>query len=140
MSDLRTQLESVRTRFGRLTPAHVVEAARPEDAPLHARFEWDDSIAAEKWRREQAAELIRSYRITYAKNDDGPRNIRGYIAIRPEDDASVREYLPTGEVMVNPIMRRIVLRDLERDLSALKAKYGHLKEYTDLLLREAQAA
>ena len=28
----------------------VVEAARPEDAPLHSYFEWDDTEAARRYR------------------------------------------------------------------------------------------
>ena len=31
---------------GELTPATVVEASRPETAPLHPAFEWDDPTAA----------------------------------------------------------------------------------------------
>jgi len=46
-------------RSGILTPSAVVDEARPEDSPLHAAFEWDDSIAAEKYRLEQARRLLR---------------------------------------------------------------------------------
>lgn len=34
----------------------------------------------------------------------------------------------------------ITLRDFERAIKALRDRYGHLKEYRDLLTREAGAA
>lgn len=44
----------------RLTAAELVEENRPEDAPLHNAFEWQDSIAAEEWRKQQARHIIAS--------------------------------------------------------------------------------
>lgn len=140
MSGLREQLDAVRAQFGRLTPGYVVEAARPDDAPLHHRFEWDDFEAAEKWRNEQAAELIRSYRITYARDESGSKTVRGFFAVRPTQATAEREYLPVQQVLADPFMRSLVVRELERDLASLKAKYGHLKEYAALIAKEAQVA
>ena len=45
---------------GRLTPKELVDASRPEDAPLHDEFEWNNTIAAEKYREVQAGYIIRS--------------------------------------------------------------------------------
>ena len=38
---------------GKTTAKDLVDASRPEEAPLHKLFEWNDSIAAEKYREEQ---------------------------------------------------------------------------------------
>lgn len=46
-------------RQGRIRPKDVVDAARDPTSPLHAHFDWQDSVAGEKWRLEQARELIR---------------------------------------------------------------------------------
>ena len=45
---------------GRLTPKELVDVSRPKDAPLHNEFEWNNSIAAEKYREVQAGYIIRS--------------------------------------------------------------------------------
>lgn len=42
----------------RLTAADLVNVSRPEDAPLHDYFEWDDAKAAEKFRETQGKNLI----------------------------------------------------------------------------------
>ena len=36
------------------TPQQIVDRARDENSELHKCFEWDDSIAAENWRKQQA--------------------------------------------------------------------------------------
>ncbi len=48
---------------GLLMPEAVVEAARPEDSPLHECFTWDDRIAGEAWRLQEARVLIRTVRV-----------------------------------------------------------------------------
>lgn len=66
-----TELERIRVSYGcnsftALTPKAVVEEARPEDAPLHPAFEWDNDTAAEKYREHQATNLIRRVRVVAA--------------------------------------------------------------------------
>lgn len=64
---------------GRFAPNDVVEAARDEDSPLHAFFEWDDSLAAEAHRVEQARRLIRSVRVEIVTSESviaTPRYVR----------------------------------------------------------------
>lgn len=54
-----------------LTPEMLLDAARDEDHPLHASFEWDDGVAANKWRLEQAGRMIRaSQYVLYLKEKD----------------------------------------------------------------------
>lgn len=63
------QLDLIYTKHNELTAPLVVDAARPEDAPLHPVFEWDDSIAAERHREHQARNLIRSVQIIPSDNE-----------------------------------------------------------------------
>lgn len=136
MSGLREQLESVRETFGSLTPANVVEAARPADAPLHDRFEWDDSVAAEAWRRDQARELIRSYRVTVKESETGPVTVRGYVSVRGEESPSP-VYEPVEDVLADDFQRAMLLRELEREIARLRVKFGHLSEFAALLRNAA---
>lgn len=63
------QLDLIYAKHNELTAPLVVDAARPEDAPLHPVFEWDDSIAAERHREHQARNLIRSVQIISSDNE-----------------------------------------------------------------------
>lgn len=51
---------------GALTAANLVSVSRPEDAPLHGEFEWNDTEAAERWREQQARVLISSITVISA--------------------------------------------------------------------------
>lgn len=136
MSGLRDQLETIRVAHGELTPALVVDAARPKDHPLHNRFEWDNRVAGEEWRRHQARNLIRSVRVPYA--DEGTadeRSVRQYVAVRRDTT-----YEPIEEVAENPFSRELLLRQAERDWRALKAQYGHLVEFFELVAGDLAAA
>ena len=48
------------TNGGHVVVSDLVEDAHPEDAPLHCCFEWNDSEAAERYREDQARQIIRS--------------------------------------------------------------------------------
>ena len=43
----------------KITPYEVLEKAKDENSELHKCFEWNDSIAAEKYRLQQAGNILR---------------------------------------------------------------------------------
>lgn len=132
MSELHSELQAIRDQYGKLTPKLVVAAARDETNPLHRRFEWDDSVAGERWREEQAHELIRSVRIVYkrATPDQPEQKIRAYQAVRTSDGFV---YEPSEKVAADPVLAAIVLRDMAREWQALKARYGHFEEFLEMV-------
>jgi hypothetical protein len=58
-ADAAAELQRLRREAGELTPDIVVDAARDEHAVLHPAFEWDDEIAAQNFRKQQARHLLR---------------------------------------------------------------------------------
>lgn len=124
-TDLRSQLQAIRDERGSLTPALVVDVARNPEHPLHGRFEWDDSIAAEKYRLEQAGQLLR---VTYAPQKGKPRDLRAFVAIKGEDSPR-SEYVPTEEVLENPFTRELLLRQMKRDWQTFERRYSHMAEF-----------
>jgi hypothetical protein len=59
---------------GELKAPDVVDEARPQDALLHPAFEWNDQIAAELHRQDQARYLIRdrTNRTAHNQNQQSP--------------------------------------------------------------------
>jgi hypothetical protein len=89
------ELVRIRQVHGKATSAIVVDEARPEAAPLHAIFDWDDFSAAEKHRRHQAGSLIRAVIIQEAPD---VREHRQYVLTRsPEEEQPT--YQPAIEVV-----------------------------------------
>lgn len=66
---VRRKLESL-AHDGRLTPEEVVADAKDPKSPLHSYFDWDDDVAARKYRIAQARTLIRSVRVEVTINDE----------------------------------------------------------------------
>lgn len=54
------RLSYIEEKNGVLEARDVVDDARDFNSPLHDCFEWDDSIAGEKYREEQARVLIKT--------------------------------------------------------------------------------
>lgn len=134
----RTILQAIYEEAGRLTPAIVVDAARAKDHPLHSRFEWNNGVAAEAWRRTQASELIRSCKVVYRKPDSEQRlEIRSWHAIAGPDGHG---YEPTERVVSDPVLRAILLRDMEREWKDMFARYSDFKEFLELVAKDLATA
>lgn len=129
---LRECLQQIYDERGQLTPAAVVDVARDAAHPLHERFEWDDSVAGEAWRRVQAQELIRSVKVIYrepTETEEG-RSVRSWVSVRRENG---NVYEPAQAVAEDPFTRQLVMRDMEREWKALHRRYAHFREFVDLV-------
>ena len=107
MSDLKTELLRIREERGKLTPAIVLAEATDPEHPLHDKFEWDDSVAAEKYRLAQAAQLLR---VTFRQTAESGEvaNLRHFWVIKGTEKDSESQYVPIEEVIVDPISRNIM--------------------------------
>lgn len=139
MSSLRDELLTVRDQHGRLTPQLVVEAARDPEHPLHSRFEWDDAVAGEAWRRQQAHELIRKAKVVYREADESTpeKSVRAFVAIRAEEG---HVFDPVEEVAEDPFRRKLALADMEREWKALFKRFKEYEEFFALVRRDVDAA
>lgn len=134
MSTLRAELQAIRDEHGSLTPALVVDVARDPEHPLHSRFEWDDSRAAEKWRLEQAGQLLR---VTYRPIEGKATDLRAFSAIKGEESPT-SEYIPTDEVLANPFTRELLLRQMKRDWQTFKRRYDHINEFAAFVAAQVE--
>lgn len=129
---LREELEAIYERRGVLTPALVVEEARRLDHPLHSRFEWDDEIAGEAYRRAQAQTLIRSVRIRYVSEstEEVSESVRGFTSVRTPAGYA---YQPTIEVISDPLKAKMALNDMKREWQTLKRRYQDFEQFWALV-------
>ena len=111
---------------GRLTPQSLVDASRPEDAPLHGCFEWDDTVAAEKWRQTQAAYIIRSVEVTVEETSEPTR---AFVATIKDNK---REYQSIGYVLRDTNSREYLLEQAKKELLSFKRKYQNLFELSQV--------
>lgn len=114
--------------FGRLTPQSVVEAARDKGNPLHPHFEWDDGIAAQHYRLEQARSVIRVVRVVDEDTTDGTG--RAFLSL---NDGNGVAYRHVTEVKSSADLQLAVLNRAEQDLIAFESRYKELTEVCDLV-------
>lgn len=113
---------------GHLMPKDVVEAARDKKSPLHKHFEWDNQIAADKFRLDQARSLIRSIHVESADTESGVA--RAFLSIREKDGTS---YRTIGDVLKSADLQQRVLAAAEKDLLAFENRYSSLEDICGLI-------
>lgn len=128
--NLRDHLTAIYREHGALTPRLVVDAARDPEHPLHDRFEWDDALAGEKYREQQARALIRTVKVVEPVGETDETRVRAFHSVpRPEGQT----YVPIDEVRADPFTRQLVLRTAEREFRQMFARYRHLREFLEVV-------
>lgn len=63
-------LTEIEERDGFVTSESFLEESRPEEAETHDMFEWRDSIAAEKYRLDQARKILLQITYTVVRDEE----------------------------------------------------------------------
>lgn len=113
---------------GRLTPKAVLQEAKAPKHFLHQYFEWDDALAADHFRQDQARTLIRCVQIV--NDDDADKFAPAFLSI---SDKSGVSYRPLQVVMASTELQLAVLQRAERDLESFERRYRDLGDICDLV-------
>lgn len=136
-SDLRAELQKIYDLHGHITPAIVVEAARPKNHPLHLQvFDKDIRDAAEAYYRDRAHMLITTVRIAYKPDEKPADTIRWFHAVRTEEGTV---YHAADKIARDPLLAGIVLADMEREWRQLKNRYDEFTEFWEMIRRDSAA-
>jgi hypothetical protein len=110
---------------GALTPQIIVDAARPVRSKLHRCFEWDDTKAAEAYRRSQAGEMLRRIVVVYDDDKDEQQTIRAFVSIKQGD--SDRYYTSMARVVDDEDLLENVRDQIAADLLEVKERWKQFK-------------
>lgn len=111
-----------------LTRESVLKFAKNKKSELHKCFEWDDSIAGEKYRLHQATNILTSISIVY--EEEPKRTTRMYVNIKNTENQ--REYKNIVSVLENDEEYQQLLYKAERDFVSYKDKYQNMIQLNDL--------
>jgi hypothetical protein len=118
---------------GVIQPKHVVEAARDESSPLHNVFEWDDTIASEKFRMMQARVLMNQVKVELIG-----RKVPAYInATINVQNVPQKGYVNSQRLISDEQVHAQALASAARELEHWRRKYNHLLELKPLVNEEA---
>lgn len=103
-----------------VTPQAVLERAKDENSELHKCFEWDNDVAAEKYRTIQAGNIIRMLYIEPKSEDEPP--------VRVLSRRSDTVYQPTRTFLTNTTEYEDLLKRALSELESFRKKYETLSE------------
>lgn len=115
---------------GGLTPKTLLDASRDVNAPLHNEFEWNDGIAAEKYREYQARQIILNVYVKYSTDEqEREQQERAYVPVPGGKSA----YVSLKAALTNDEWKAHLMEEAKRDMKAFAAKYRRLIELQDLI-------
>lgn len=118
-----------------LTPALVVEHAKPKNSLLHGYFTWDDKLAGHNWRLTQARYLIRQLVVVKVVDGDRPEPVRAFLSVKKEVDEGAKKqfaYFTVTDAIRNKSYRQQILDDALREIRAWRMKYSRFQELANI--------
>lgn len=139
-----------------LTAQSFLDESRPEESPTHALFEWDDSIAAEKYRLHQSKCVILQVECTEevienpdsevtvsvveeSKRQEEAKKFRyAVVNVNPKKPGQIGNFVPIQKALADQEMRSQVLKNAISALRSIERRYNTLEELSEVcaLIRE----
>ena len=112
-------------------PEDVLVKARDENSELHKCFEWDDAVAAEKYRLRQVGYIIRLLVIKEECDESTEYKERPEVRVfyKTKEDEG---YKPTHLIVQKKDEYDALLQRAWSELRAFKQKYSMLKELDEI--------
>ena len=109
----------------RISPAEVLEKARDVNSELHKCFEWNDSIAAEKYRLQQARGIL--INLVYKEKESNAEPVRTF-----QITSQRNVYQPTVSFLVQEDEYQNLLKRAKSELESFKKRYHTLSELQEV--------
>lgn len=109
----------------KITPQEMIEKARNEQSELHKCFEWNDTVAAEKYRLQQARVVLSMLVFKPKTEEEQPVRI---FSLTTEKST----YQPTKQFLVQADEYQDLLKRALAELEAFKRKYRTINELEGL--------
>jgi hypothetical protein len=137
---LKAEFEEIKKQCGgKFGQQDVVDYARKhKSSELHSRFEWDDRIAGEQYRLQQAMLIIRQLKITVVERETEIVKIREYSSLTTERNGD-GSYRSTIQILSDEEMKAQLLDDIRMDLVRLNMKIRSLSIATSKWVDKAVA-
>ena len=113
-----------------ISPEQIVEKARDESTELHKCFEWNNDVAAEKYRIYQARQIMCQLVVVKPEEEVKPKEPKQLRVFMMTDYKS--SYKPLELILSKPDEHAALLNRALCELTAFKNKYSMLSELNDV--------
>lgn len=126
-ADAETVYKEITALGDSFSPEQIVEAAKDEASELHKCFTWDDTVAAESWRRHQARMLVAQLVVKTETTDREPVAVRVIASTAKRNEyKSVVKLIETEQGYADLLARAI------NELKAFRQKYKAITELREI--------
>lgn len=119
------EMERIESLYGSLTPQNILDASRPKNALFHTLFQWDDTVAAEQYRLQQARTILNNIEVTVV-SDGSSKQINVYEVIKQQSSGQI--YKSINSMTLNDI--DFIKQRTLKELTILKDKLSIYKEFS----------
>lgn len=123
--------DEIRSLGESFTCQQILDTARDERTELHKCFEWNDGIAAEKYRLHQAKTIMGN--LVIVREDVGEKPEKTKIRVIVHDESTVKHYKPMSLVVRKEDEYEMLLAKALEELHRFKEKYSMLSELDEIL-------
>lgn len=133
-------LESIEEKEGKVTSASFLEYSRPETSDTHSMFEWNDSIAAEKYRLRQSAAIIGQIEveIQYIDTPQEASEIQitpvpAFVNVAGKSTRASATFVNVIAAHEDSALWKQVMQNALGELNTFKRKYARYKEFAKVI-------
>lgn len=102
---------------GEVTPTLVLEDARQKSSPLHTYFEWDNNLAAEKFRLHQARLLLGAVVEVVIDRYNNRKELRSFYNVSNDKKESV--YVTLETTLTTAMYLDQIVADAQQEIQRL---------------------
>jgi hypothetical protein len=126
-------LDDLEDKLGKVEAQDVVDAARPDESPIHNLCSWDDAEEAEKYRQHVARKHIRAtVEITVVKSERQTKPQE--IAISERVHSKDGGYKRIEVVAADPLDFSTCMHEFQTKVASLRASMRRLEEVAEARL------
>lgn len=105
----------------KVSPHELVEKAKPKNSPIHNLFEWDNTVAGEKWRAHQARMYLACVVVVTTAGDS-----KAYFNVTVTNGE--RTYVSSEKAMSEADLWQQVIEDALAELVLWRRRYESYKQ------------
>lgn len=129
-ADAQTVAEEILSIGDSATPEQIVDKGRDESTQLHRCFTWDDTVAAEKWRKHEAQLIV--HFLVIDRKDEEQQSGENYEVRYFHKCETGQGYKPTKHVFQNEDEYSAMVRRAAGELEAFSRKYRFLSDMDEM--------
>lgn len=126
--DAETVYHEIQSLGDSYTPEDIVEKAKDPTTELHKCFDWNDTTAAEKWRKQTARFICCSLKVVVTSTKGEPQEMRVI-----QSDKSLPAYKPVTFTVRDEDEYSKLLDQAKAELAAFKKRYASIVELENVI-------